>query len=170
MQIGAMEGAYNALDFTIKTTSGDKISLNMYDKKSVKYQEYQENGSSTKEWTLSHAYGYRFSYEGNGIDANDKREISEALKALQPQIDAYLTNVQDSEIPSSREVLNNAFSMRQSLPTPRDENHKNAIASNLLELFDKSLSMLKPNQMTLESAKTLFEKILEQLDSFSLYA
>ncbi|NLC27809.1 MAG: ATP/GTP-binding protein [Campylobacteraceae bacterium] len=170
MQIGATQGAYNSLDFTINTTSGDKISLNMYDKKSFSYQEYQENGLNTKELTLSHVYGYKFSYEGNGIDANDRREIEEALKAIQPKVDDYLRNVKESGIPSPKEILNDAFSMRQNLPQLKDENYKNAVADGLLKTFDKSLSMLKADQIVLESAKTIFEKILEQFESFSLYA
>jgi len=170
MQIDSMQGAYNSLDFTIKTRSGDTISLNMYDNKSMEYSASKEGNSQTRELTLSHAYGYKFEYEGNGIDAQDKKEIAQALEALQPRIEEYLKNVEESGIPSPRDILNSAFDFRQELPTPKNENHKNAISQALLETFDKSLGSIGAQEKALETAQTLFERMLEQLESFSLYA
>lgn len=170
MQIDSMQGAYNSLDFTIKTRSGDTLSLNMYDNKSMQYSASKNGNNQTQELTLSHAYGYKFSYEGNGIDAQDKKEIAQALEALQPRIDEYLKNVEQSGIPTPRDILNSAFDFRQELPTPKNENHKNAIAQGLLETFDKSLGGLGAQEKAIETAQNLFERMLEQLESFSLYA
>jgi len=170
MQIDTMQGAYNSLDFTIKTRSGDTLSLNMYDNKSMHYSASKEGNVQTRELTLSHAYGYKFSYEGNGIDAQDQKEIAQALEALQPRIQEYLKNVEQSGIPTPRDILNSAFDFRQELPTPKDANHKNAIAQGLLETFDKTLGSMGAQQKALETAQTLFEKMLDQLESFSLYA
>lgn len=58
MQIDSMQGAYNSLDFTIKTRSGDTISLNMYDNKSMEYSASRDGNTQTRELTLTHAYGY----------------------------------------------------------------------------------------------------------------
>jgi spore cortex formation protein SpoVR/YcgB (stage V sporulation) len=170
MQINSMQGAYNSLDFTIKTRSGDTLSLNMYDNKSMEYSATKEGKAQSQQLTLTHAYGYNFSYEGNGIDAQDQKEIAQALEALQPRIKEYLASVEESGIPSPRDILNTAFEFRQELPTPKNENHKNAIAQGLLETFDKTLGSIGAQQKALETAQTLFEKMLEQLESFSLYA
>jgi hypothetical protein len=170
MQIDSMQGAYNSLDFTIKTRSGDTISLNMYDNKSMEYSASRDGNTQTRELTLTHAYGYKFEYEGNGIDAQDEKEIAKALETLQPRIEEYLKNVEESGIPSPRDILNSAFDFRQELPTPKDENHKNFIAQNLLETFDKTLVSMGAQEKAIQTAQNLFERMLEQLESFSLYA
>lgn len=136
----------------------------------MEYSASKDGDKYSRELTLSHAYGYKFSYEGNGIDAKDQEEIAKALETLQPRIEEYLKNVEQSGIPSPRDILNRAFDFRQELPTPKNENHKNAISQALLETFDKSLGTIGAQEKALETAKNLFEKMLEQLESFSLYA
>ncbi|MBE0495968.1 MAG: ATP/GTP-binding protein [Campylobacterales bacterium] len=170
MQIQNAQAAYNNLSFSIKTSSGDTLSLSMYDNKEMSYQSYAKDGLFVEEFSLSHAYGYKFSYEGNGIDVKDQEEIAKALEALQPRIDAYIQNVQDSGIPSPRAILNEAFSMRQELPTPKDENTKGMLQDGLLKAFDQGLAKFSPQEKVLETTQKLFEKLLEQLESFSLYA
>lgn len=170
MQIQNAQAAYNNLSFTIKTSSGDTLSLSMYDNKEMSYQSYTKGGMAVQEFSLTHAYGYKFSYEGNGIDAQDQEEIAKALEALQPRIDAYIQNIQDSGIPSPREILNEAFSMRQMLPTFENENAKGLLQEGLLNAFDKGLAKFSPQEKVLETTQKLFEKLLEQLESFSLYA
>ena len=170
MQIDSMQGVYNSLDFTFTSSSGDTISLNMYDNKSMHYRASRDGNTQSQELTLSHTYGYKFEYEGNGIDARDKKEIAKALEALQPRIEEYLKNVEESGIPSPRDILNSAFEFRQGLPAPKNENHKNAISQALLETFDKSLGSIGAQEKALETAQKLFVRMLEQLESFSLYA
>ncbi len=169
MQIDSSQMAYNSLDFTIKTSSGDTISLNMYDNRSFEYSASKTRNSQVEELSLTHAYGYEFSYKGDGIDAKDQEEIKQAIEALKPKIDAFIDNVQNSSIPTPKEILNKAFEFKQELPVPKDNNHKNAISQNLLEAFDQSLQKSKIDQEAFESVQSLFEKVLEQLESFSLY-
>lgn len=168
--INSYQAAYNNLDFSFKTSSGDTISLNMYDKKEVSYESTKSANGSASTFTLTHAYGYEFSYRGNGIDENDQKEIDAALKKLQPKIDKYLENVNSSGIPTPRDILNTALDMRQDLPQIKDENHKNAISDSIMKLLDEKTPQYFPNSDILESAKSLFDKLLEQLDNFSLYA
>ena len=166
----ASQTAYNNLDLSIKTSSGDTISLNMYDHKEMQYSDVREGNSRLQEFSLSHEYGYTFSYEGNGIDKQDMKEIREAMKALQPSIKEYMQNAKDDGMPSPRAILNEALHLRQELPKPKDFNEKQMMGSELLKNFDEALKDFSPNQIVLEASKSLFDRILEQLDSFSLYA
>ncbi|MCI6661198.1 hypothetical protein [Campylobacter sp.] len=47
---------------------------------------------------------------------------------------------------------------------------KNAIGSSVLYLFDNLLKQNKADEKTLQSSKNLFDEILKQFQSFSIYA
>lgn len=167
--ISTNQTAYNGLDFSFKTSSGDNISLSMYDNKELSTSSTNDGNMSVQEFSLSHAYGYEYHYEGNGIDENDKKEIAKALEALQPKIDEFMQNVQDSGIPSPSEILNTSKDLRDELPEVKDENQKSAIQDQVLKLFDDNVQKYFPNEDILKSAKSLFDRLNEQLESFSLY-
>lgn len=60
----------------MQTSSGDTINLKMYDEKATDFSHEQDANSSKTTLSLSHAYGYSFKYEGNGIDENDQKEMT----------------------------------------------------------------------------------------------
>ncbi|MGH1601441.1 ATP/GTP-binding protein [Campylobacter majalis] len=159
----------NSLDFSFKTSTGDKINLSMYDNKSVSYNSAKTQNSSVSVMTLTHEYGYNFSYEGNGLDANDIAEINEALKTIQPQIDEFMKNINEGFGYSNQEIVNLANSMKKELPSPKDLNHANAIADKTLKLFDELLKQHKANQELLNKSNKLFENLLNQTHKFSFY-
>ncbi len=164
------KSAYNDLSFSFKTSSGDKINLSMYDEKEISTSSFKNKNLSVKEFSLRHSFGYRFSYKGNGLDANDKKEIANALKKLQPKIDEFMKNVKESGIPTPKDILNKAFDLKQDLPKVKNENHKNAIQNSVLDLFDKTLKKYFPNDEVLQSAKKLFDSLQKQMQSFHIYA
>ena len=47
---------------------------------------------------------------------------------------------------------------------------KNAIGSSVLDLFNNLLKQNKADKKTLQSSKNLFDEMLKQLQSFSIYA
>jgi len=165
--------SYQANSFTLKlqTSSGDKIALNMYDTKSSS-MAYKENGDS-KSFGLSlrHESGYSFSYEGNGIDEQDKAEIAKALKLARPLLSEYLDNVNGKEA-DTKEVENSAFDLKNLFPTPKNDNHSNFIKDNILNLFGNTLNEVdKPQNNLISEAKKLFDSLLKQLDKqLSFYA
>lgn len=167
--ISTNQMAYNGLDFSFKTSSGDNISLSMYDKKELSTSDTKDGNMSMKEFSLTHAYGYEFHYKGNGIDENDKKEIAKALETLRPKIDEFMENVESSGIPSPREILNTSMDLKQQLPEAKNDDHKLAMQDSLLKLFDQSIEKYFPNDDILRSAKALFDKLNEQMESFSLY-
>lgn len=58
----------NSFDFSFKTSGGDEINLKMYDNKTVDYASAKTAGASVSALTLTHEYGYSFSYKGDGLE------------------------------------------------------------------------------------------------------
>ena len=114
----------------------------MYNNKSLEYKKQSDKNTQTSELTLSHKYGYKFEFKSNGLSQQDKLEIAKALEDITPKID---------------ELINN-------------KNQKNAIGSSVLDLFDNLLKQNKADKKTLQSSKNLFDEMLKQLQSFSIYA
>lgn len=165
----ANKATYHSLDFNFKTSSGDNISLSMYDQKEMSHSKINNQNSKIESFSLTHAFGYKFSYRGNGIDENDKKEIAQALKQLQPELEKFNKKVENDTIPSLKELTNKAFEFKNLLPKPKDLNHFNFIADEVLKAFDKNLEKFNPNEHLLKANKSLFDKLLEQMNSFSLY-
>ena len=71
--ISTSQYSYNDFNFSMKTSSGDTIDLKMYDERLAEFSHQKNDTTETTTLSLSHAYGYSFHYEGNGIDAQDKK-------------------------------------------------------------------------------------------------
>ena len=159
----------NSFDFSFKTSSGDEINLKMYDNKTVDYASAKTAGTSASALTLTHEYGYSFSYKGDGLDARDKEELAMALEKIAPSIDKFMKNVKDGEDPIFSRVTNLANSLRKELPEIKDTNHKNFIADGTLKLFDSLMEQNKADAKLLQNSKKLFDELISQLDSFKFY-
>jgi len=155
----------------MQTSSGDKIDLKMYDEKASE-MSYKKDGNSTEMMlSLTHSYGYNFHYEGNGIDAQDKKEIAEAMEAIKPMLEQYMDNVKESEEDFSiAEITNKAFDINQYLPKTEDLNTKNYLSDKTLKTIDKILEKAEnQNQKMLKHAQKLFDSLIKQMDRFELY-
>ncbi len=162
---------YNNFDFSMQTSSGDKIDLKMYDEKASE-MSYKKDGSSTEMMlSLTHSYGYNFHYEGNGIDAQDQKEIAEAMEAIKPMLEQYMDNVKESENDFSiAEITNKAFDINQYLPKTEDLNTKNYLSDKTLKTIDKILEKAEnQNEKMLKHAQKLFDSLIKQMDRFELY-
>ncbi|ANE36261.1 hypothetical protein CIG11343_1248 [Campylobacter iguaniorum] len=165
-----LNASLNNLNFSFKTSSGDEINLSMYDNKSLSYKNTTTKNQSTTELTLSHQYGYSFEFKSNGITEQDMKEIKKAIEDLTPKIDDFMKNVQKNEPFSDQTITNLANSIKKELPDYQNQNEKNLVSSNLLDLFDNLLEKNKADMKLLQNSKKLFDEIQKQLDSFSLYA
>lgn len=163
------QSQFNNLDFSFKTSSGDKINLAMYNNKSVEYSEVSTRNATMQTLTLSHEYGYNFEYQGNGLDANDIKEINEAMKLIQPKIDEFLKGIEDGANPSNQQISNLANTLKQSMPSAKDLNHANAIADKTLKMFDELLEQHKAGIKMLEKAQKLFDELINNTNKFSFY-
>ena len=167
--INASNYSYNDFNFSMKTSSGDTIDLKMYDERAVEFSHQKNDTTETTTLSLSHSYGYNFRYEGNGIDEQDKKEIEEAMKLIQPMMEDYLKNVAEGE-PKNSDIINSAFDINSYLPKPKDNNTKNYLNDETLKTIDKVLEKVEnQNEKILKEAQKLFDALLQQNERFELY-
>lgn len=169
--VGANNYNYNSFGFSLQTSSGDTINLSMYDARSAEMAQENNGNTQTTTLSLTHAYGYHFHYEGNGIDANDQKEIDAAMKAVQPMMDEYLKNVQESASNTNLASLTNtAYAINTALPTATNANTQNYINDSLLKSMDEIMSKVQnQNEKMLQEAQKLFQSIISQQTGFDLY-
>ena len=167
--ISASNYSYNDFNFSMKTSSGDTIDLKMYDEHAAEFSHQKNDTTETTTLSLSHSYGYNFRYEGNGIDEQDKKEIAEAMKLIQPVMEDYLKNVAKNE-PKNSDIINSAFDINSYLPKPKDNNTKNYLNDETLKTIDKVLEKVEnQNEKILKEAQKLFDALLKQSERFELY-
>lgn len=167
--VNASSYTYNDFSFSMKTSSGDTISLNMHDERMAEFSHQKNDTTEITTLSLSHAYGYSFAYEGNGVDEQDKQEIADAMKLVQPIMEEFLNNVSDVE-PKNKNIVNNAFDISSYLPKPKDNNTKNYLNDATLKTIDKVLEKAEnKGEKILKEAKKLFDALLKQQEHFEFY-
>ncbi len=156
--------SYNlkSLDFSFKTSSGDEISLNIYDKKSLDYSKSSKRGFQTRELLLTRERGISLHYEGDGIDERDKKEIETALKKVNKIVDKFFLGENKDDDKLSFEISNLIKPLKgESLQ--KDEYLK----SSLLDNFEK---ILKENEKEKERLENIFKNILKDFKPSKIYA
>ena len=167
--INASSYSYNDFNFSMQTSSGDTINLKMYDEKATDFSHEQDANSSKTTLSLSHAYGYSFKYEGNGIDETDQKEIDEAMKVIQPMMDEYLKSVEQANSNTAK-LTNTAYDINALHPKSENLDTQNYANDSLLKGLDKILEQAQnQNEKMLQEAQKLFETILKQQKGFELY-
>ena len=144
-----------SLDLSITTSDGDKIDLKMFDSVEANTDLKKANGSISEEFSLKHTFEYEFHYEGNGLSKKDIEEIKEALKKAKPLIEKFLKEKEEN----NKIMSHIAHSIKSLLPTPKNENHQNAIKSKSVDVFDEILKEMKATLEETKKAKELFDKI-----------
>lgn len=168
--IAASSYNMNTFDFSMKTSSGDTLSLSMYDKKSSSISYEKTASSQSMTLSLEHAYGYEFHYEGNGINEQDKQEIAKAMQKIQPLLEKYFANAKENGVNSNASASNTAYDINSLLPKMPDKNSQNYLNNQTLNSIDKILQRAQhQNEQMLKSAQKLFDSLLKQNSSFELY-
>lgn len=167
--INASTYNYNSFGFSLQTSSGDTINLSLYNERSAEFSQSTDGNERTTTLSLSNAYGYSFSYEGNGIDAKDKKEIDEAMKVIEPMMDEYLKSVEQANS-STAKLTNTAYDINALLPKSENLDTQNYANDSLLKSLDKILEKTQnQNEKMLQEAQKLFDTILKQQKGFELY-
>ncbi|BBG65875.1 putative ATP/GTP-binding protein [Hydrogenimonas sp.] len=170
-QLGSLTATANTFSFDLTTSSGDRISLSLYDNRSVSMQMSQDGSSKSFSMSLKHEYGYSFSYSGNGIDARDRAEIEEAMKVVKPLFQEFLQNVKESgEAAGVKETANTAQLMKSLMPESGNEDAVNLLKSRTVDMMDEVLSSFEKSRALIESSKKLFDRLFESMKSFEIYA
>ena len=169
--ISSLNTTANSFGFTLQTSSGDTISLSMYDDKRLSYEESCGKCGKSVSMSLRHEYGYSFRYEGDGIDVRDKKEIEEAMKIVRPLFQAFMENVEKSgEMPGFRELTNAAQTIRGELPEPRSPHAHGMLKERTVDTMDGLLSLFERNDTLLESSRRLFDKLFDTRNTFDFFA
>ena len=169
--ISSLNTTANSFGFTLQTSSGDTISLSMYDDRSVSFDASCDRCGSTMTMSLRHEFGYSFHYEGDGIDARDRKEIEEAMKIVKPMLREFLENVEKSdEMPGFREITNIAQLLRGELPEPSSPDAENMLKDRTVDTMDGVLSLFRENDKLLEGTRRLFDRLFEQNRKLDFFA
>jgi len=170
--------SYRAHDLNIamRTSSGDTIEMDFsnHQSASLRHQE-GENGSKTS-MSFSSMQSFQFNVESNGIDAQDQKEIDAFMKIAQPFIDDFLKELKDAAPKSPVSQLAHKIASIFEPSKERNENSKNHVKTNIVEMFDNSMKKLEvPEKLDtvnaidkiFEDAKKLLEKTLKEFDEFN---
>jgi len=151
------------LTLEIQTSSGDKIEFGINKESSMSYK----NSNGQEELSTSTLQEMYFSYEGNGIDEQDQKEIDELMKLAQPLIDKFMKSLEE---PSSTTPLSQSAREVSSVFTPLQEDQESnpdrmALAKNsIIDATDSILKTLENNEKYTKQAQIFLEQIFANLD------
>ncbi len=154
---------FQSVDFSFKTSSGDKISLNFYNKESLDYEKSSNGAFTKKELSLKKESGISISYEGNGIDEQDKKEIKEAMERLKKIVDKFFSKREKKEDDLLKNRIDNLIK-----PLKSSKNEKSDfLKHSLLDTFDKIIEKHKEEEKRLQN---IFKEILRDFKASTFYA
>lgn len=175
--------SYRAHDLNIamQTSSGDKINLDFANHQSSSMRHETDGNSSKTSMSFSSMQSFQFSIESNGIDEQDQKEIDAFMKIAQPFIDDFLKELEDAAPKSPVSKLANQIAQIFEPSRNRDDNAKNIVKTNIVDMFERSVDKLKLPEQTnpikqiediLKETQKLLEKTLQEFDEFNkkLYA
>ncbi len=148
------------MGFSFQTSSGDKIDLQLYSKKELGYEKKEDSESLS----FAAKEGYKFRFETNGLSEQDKVEIADAMKKIEPMIDKFMKeNSSDSFMKEPLDMV--AANISNEMPKPKDENAKNALGASTVGLFDNLLKKSNKPKDIFEDIQKLLDKVLKNLQN-----
>jgi len=148
------------MGFSFQTSSGDKIDLQLYSQKELGYEK-SENSESV---SFAEKEGYKFRFETNGLSEQDKSEIADAMKKIEPMIKKFMEENNSSSF--MKEPLDMiASNINKELPKPKDDNAKNALSASTVGLFDNLLKKAEKPEDIFDDMKKLLDKILKNIQN-----
>ncbi len=168
MNVNTALNAYSqhSLSIDIKTSSGDLIELDFNNEKSLQYS----SGENQKSFSFSSMESFSFHYEGNGIDAQDKKEIETFLKMAQPNIDNFVAGLNDGSSLTKpiNQLTSNITQLFKPVKETGDQNILNFTKEGLVNAMDKALKKeiepLEQTEKIISHAQRFLEQMLKQLE------
>jgi len=156
----------HSLSIDIRTSSGDLIELDFNNEKSLQYAK----GDGQEFLSFSSLESFSFHYEGNGIDAQDRKEIEAFLELAQPNIDNFVAGLNDGS--SLTEPINKITSdianIFQPLTSKGDDNLNNFAKHGLVNAFDNAfkneIEPIDQLDQIFANAERFLEQLFKQLD------
>jgi len=156
--LGYSSSANMGLSF--QTSSGDKIDLQLYSKQELGYEK-NDSGESI---SFAQKEGYKFHFETNGLSEQDKSEIADAMKKIEPAVKKFMEdNSSSSFMKEPLDIITSNISAK--LPKPKDENAKNALSASTVGLFDNLLKKADKPEDIFGDMKKLLDKILKNIQN-----
>lgn len=157
-------GSSSNLAFSFKTSSGDTIELDMYSSKSMEYSKAQDERGGGESLSFGMKEGYRFKFQTNGLSGQDRSEIAEAMKKIEPMVDRFVKeNGASSFLREPLDMI--ASGIQNELPKPKDENAKNALSSSVVDMFDNVFKKNEKPSDVFEDMRKLLDKILKNIQN-----
>ncbi len=117
--------------------------------------------------SLREEYGYTFSYRGDGIDAQDRKEITQALQKIEPLLKLFQ---QPNFKPDHQKATNLAFDINTLLPKPKSNDHENFLKEKLFDTMDAMLHAFEAAEEMRQFAKDVFDMLEQQMKGIQFYA
>lgn len=158
------------LSMQMKTSSGDTLSLNFENTKSLSLSDKSSQNSKESSFSFSSTQAFSFELNTNGISEQDQKEIDAFMKKAQPYIGTFMKELSDGEQKSPvNKVASDIIKALGDLKNS-DDNVKNNAKKGLVDLFDNAIKQTTPQKNELDMSKIISEaekflkKILEGFD------
>lgn len=157
--------AYKSHDLNIamKTSSGDVIKMDFANEQSLSMSHQQNQNGSKSSMSFSSMQSFSFSIDSNGISEQDQKEIDAFMEIAQPFIDSFLKELEDAAPKSPVSQLAHNIASIFEPSKPRDDNQKNHVKTNIVEMFDKSMDKLNAPEKIEKSEGIDMQKLMDQI-------
>jgi len=152
------------LNIEMRTSSGDVINMDYLNESELSMQNTQTANGSSSSLSFSSLQSFSFSMKGNGLDAQDKKEIAAFMEIAQPYIDNFMSELSNEE---QHTPFNKVAKQVDSIFAPlkgQNEAVSQASKNGIVNMFDKAADQINDLDKIFNQAKKLLERILEDFD------
>ena len=160
------------LSIDMRTSSGDKLSLNFENTQELSLSSQQNNQSKSTAFSFSSLQAFSFKLDSNGISEQDQKEIDAFMEKAQPYIDKFMKELKEQDQTSPiNKVASEVTKLIGNLKNS-DENVKESAKKGVVDLFDNSVQTIKSHEKMINEAQKLLQKIIDGFDKMfePLYA
>ncbi|MGA9045668.1 hypothetical protein [Sulfuricurvum sp.] len=152
------------LALSMKTSSGDTLSLNFTNEQSLSLNEKTTSDSKEQSFSFASMQAFSFNIDSNGINEQDQKEINAFMKKAQPYIDKFMKEVEDQNQTSPiNKIASDVTKLIGNLKNS-DENVKNHAKKGVVDLFDNAVKNIKSHEKMVDEAQKLMQKIIDGFD------
>lgn len=152
------------LAISMKTSSGDTLSLNFANEQSLSFNEKTTSDSKEQSFSFASMQAFSFTIDSNGISEQDQKEINAFMKKAQPYINKFMKELEDQNQTSPiNKVASDITKLIGNLKSS-DENVKNHAKKAVVDLFDNAVKEIKTTEKMLDEAQKLMQKIIDGFD------
>lgn len=152
------------LAISMKTSSGDTLSLNFANEQSLSLNEKTTSDSKEQSFSFASMQAFSFTIDSNGISEQDQKEINAFMKKAQPYIDKFMKELEEENQTSPiNKIASDVTKLIGNLKNS-DENVKNHAKKGVVDLFDNAVKEIKTTEKMLDEAQKLMQKIIDGFD------